>query len=244
MVFMRNFIIAIFLLLPLFLFGQEISFDKDTLYLFIAENNPDASDSLWLKNSGHNELVIDSIISVNQYGYKLNFSNSDTSFFYGLPSEFENDISITPKDSIRIIFSNPDKCPLCKVNPLNGTLTDTVIFRTNSAINATDSIVIIIDEAANIDYKITFPSEIMLFQNYPNPFNPVTKIKFYIPKSEFTSVNIYNSLGQNSVRLIDKFLLAGYYEISFDGSQLPSGIYFYSLKCGSQVITKQMLLLK
>ncbi len=88
------------------------------------------------------------------------------------------------------------------------------------------------------------PSVFSLSQNYPNPFNPVTIIKYQLPISNFVSINLYDVLGNEVVTLVNEEQPAGEYEIEFDGSRLPSGIYFYKLLSGSFVETKKMILLK
>jgi hypothetical protein len=88
-----------------------------------------------------------------------------------------------------------------------------------------------------------------LFQNYPNPFNPSTKIRFSIPFSmgmekQVTSLKIYNVLGLEIAVLLNDYLNYGNYEVFFDGSNYPSGIYFYTLQTGDLVESKKMLLIK
>ena len=93
------------------------------------------------------------------------------------------------------------------------------------------------------------PLNTHLFQNYPNPFNPTTKIKFEIPsnvKREMSNVKliIYDILGKEIQTLVNEQLQPGTYEVTFDGSNLPSGIYFYQLRTGDFVNTKKLILLK
>jgi hypothetical protein len=83
-----------------------------------------------------------------------------------------------------------------------------------------------------------------LEQNFPNPFNPTTKIEYSLPKQSIVSIKIYNMLGQEVRTLMNTEKTAGYYEIEFNAAYLPSGVYFYRLKAGNFIETKQMLLLK
>ena len=91
------------------------------------------------------------------------------------------------------------------------------------------------------------PTIFELAQNYPNPFNPSTTIKFSIPNNvetlRATSLRVYNSLGQQVSELLDKPLTAGNYRITFNVSNLTSGIY-YRLTSGEFVATKKLVLLK
>ncbi len=88
-----------------------------------------------------------------------------------------------------------------------------------------------------------------LYQNYPNPFNPVTKIRFDISqdvKRQTSNVKllIYNILGQVAARYQFTDLKPGSYEIEFDGKNLASGVYFYSLTTGNFTEAKKMLMIK
>ncbi|MFO7446680.1 MAG: sugar-binding protein, partial [Ignavibacteriaceae bacterium] len=83
-----------------------------------------------------------------------------------------------------------------------------------------------------------------LSQNYPNPFNPNTNIQFSIPGSEFVSLKIYNSLGQEVEQLISEEMNAGVYTAVWDASKLASGIYYYQIKAGQFVQTRKLVLLK
>ncbi len=88
------------------------------------------------------------------------------------------------------------------------------------------------------------PQKYMLSQNYPNPFNPETSIKFSIPKAAFTVIKIYDILGREVGKLVDKELGAGTYEVIFDGKSLASGVYFYRIESADFVDVKKMMLVK
>jgi hypothetical protein len=85
-----------------------------------------------------------------------------------------------------------------------------------------------------------------LLQNYPNPFNPATTIKYSIPnEADFVSLKVYNPLGQEVATLVNEEKPSGTYEVKFDGGNLTSGVYFYSLQTNTGFIaTKKLLLLK
>ena len=95
------------------------------------------------------------------------------------------------------------------------------------------------------------PDNFNLYQNYPNPFNPTTKFKFDIPVSSQVTIKIYDILGKQLFS-INEFKNAGSYEVSFDGSDLASGMYFYSLESSDPSTgsgrgfkdTKKMVLIK
>ena len=95
-----------------------------------------------------------------------------------------------------------------------------------------------------ISVSFSKPISYTLGQNFPNPFNPLTRIGFTIPKRSYVEFCVYNSLGENIAVLEDGFKRAGYYHTEFDGSNLPSGIYFYTLSSDNFISTKKMILLK
>lgn len=95
-----------------------------------------------------------------------------------------------------------------------------------------------------VNNNISVADGYKLYNNYPNPFNPVTQIRFSIPKNEFVSLKIYNSLGEEAAELISQNLNQGDYTYSFDASRLTSGAYFYTLKSGDFTETKRMVLVK
>lgn len=91
----------------------------------------------------------------------------------------------------------------------------------------------------------TVPSVFSLGQNYPNPFNPETAIEFTVDKSGFTTLKVFNSLGQEVASLFNGQAAPGQsYKIDFNASRLSSGIYFYQLQQGSNIQTHKMILMK
>ena len=80
-----------------------------------------------------------------------------------------------------------------------------------------------------ITLKVGAPERFELFQNYPNPFNPTTKIEYIVPKGAHVKLEIFSTLGQEVVRLVDGNQEAGYQSIEWDASNIPSGVYFYRL---------------
>ncbi|MEJ2105053.1 MAG: T9SS type A sorting domain-containing protein [Ignavibacteriaceae bacterium] len=100
-----------------------------------------------------------------------------------------------------------------------------------------------------IEATVYSPTIFSLKQNYPNPFNPTTNIKYTIPsnvKGEMSNVSlkVYDILGNEIATLVNEDKPAGTYEIEFDGTNLPSGIYFYKLQADSFVEIKKMTLIK
>ena len=88
------------------------------------------------------------------------------------------------------------------------------------------------------------PTEYSLSQNFPNPFNPNTKIKFGLPENTLANLTVYDVLGRVVKILINRELNAGFYEITFDGRNLSSGVYFYKLFTSKFASVKKLLLIK
>ncbi|MBK8549861.1 MAG: T9SS type A sorting domain-containing protein [Ignavibacteria bacterium] len=84
-----------------------------------------------------------------------------------------------------------------------------------------------------------------LAQNYPNPFNPATIIRYSLPDDRFVDLKVYNMLGKEVSSLVNEKQTAGNYEVTFDGSNLSSGIYYYTMSANGKVLdTKRMILMK
>lgn len=88
------------------------------------------------------------------------------------------------------------------------------------------------------------PDNFSLSQNYPNPFNPATIINYQVPAGSYVTLKVYNILGKEVSTLVNEEKPAGYFQAKLDGTGLASGIYFYTLRAGNFVLTKQCLLVK
>jgi len=103
---------------------------------------------------------------------------------------------------------------------------------------------------SDVEWTNERPTVYNLFQSYPNPFNPSTIIRYSLPFESKLTIKIYNTLGQEVEILKDDILSAGNYEVQFNSSSLPSGVYFYRLSAesldGKQKYSsiKKMILLK
>ncbi len=95
-----------------------------------------------------------------------------------------------------------------------------------------------------IETDLALLHDFSLSQNYPNPFNPITKIIYQIPELSFVAINIYDVLGKEVATLVNEEKPLGNYEVEFNGTGLPSGIYFYRLQAGKFVEAKKMILIK
>jgi hypothetical protein len=98
--------------------------------------------------------------------------------------------------------------------------------------------------ATTVEHAERVPTSFTLSQNYPNPFNPSTEIEFGIPKAGRYSVMVYNVLGQIVRDVVSGEFAAGYHKVTFNASQLASGMYFYQLRGDDVHLVRKMLLVK
>ena len=152
-------------------------------------------------------------------------------------------------NKIRVVLTNLDTAPIDSVFfgsnpfvlPVLNSGTNYLYLSPNSYIDlpmvqpaATDS-----DELLNGN-----PNVFSLSQNYPNPFNPVTVINYSIPENSVINIKVYDILGREVKHLVNEYKPAGNYSVSFDGSNLSSGVYFYKLEAGNFSEIKKMILMK
>jgi hypothetical protein len=90
----------------------------------------------------------------------------------------------------------------------------------------------------------TILAEFRLFQNYPNPFNLITNIRYQLTNNKFVTFKVFDVLGKEIKTLVNERQNAGTYELKFDGSGLPTGLYFYKLECENNISVKKMILMK
>jgi hypothetical protein len=88
------------------------------------------------------------------------------------------------------------------------------------------------------------PSSFDLLQNYPNPFNPVTALKYQLPCESYVTIKLYDQLGKETALLYEGNQQAGYYQLTVDGANLASGIYYCRLSAGDYSKVIKMSLIK
>ena len=181
----------------------------------------------------------DSLLMINE------FYCSDSSF----TTKVSLPISIQPRDSLMVpVIFKPKR---------NGTFNVTFNIRNFSQYQGQSQMiarqVILIGTSGNIsaiNSNKILPNQFALFQNYPNPFNPSTTIRFTLPTNARVSIRLYNTLGQEVVKILNNEQInAGQHETVFNASNFSSGIYFYRLEAKGEdgsayVQTKRMVLVK
>ena len=98
--------------------------------------------------------------------------------------------------------------------------------------------------ALRVHTGVSRPLEYLLEQNYPNPFNPTTQIRFTLAAPAFVTLKIYDVLGEEITTVMNEHKPDGAYSVEWNGSGVPSGVYYYRLSAGNFTSVKKMLLMK
>ena len=121
-------------------------------------------------------------------------------------------------------------------------------LKADDTLLASDHIPVVADfqfkSFTSISASSSVPKSFELQQNYPNPFNPSTVISYQMTVNSFVSLKVFDALGREITVLDDGFRNVGTHTVSFDASNLSSGIYFYRLEVDGQAQNKQMILVK
>ncbi len=183
---------------------------------------------------------------VNNYGFEIERQNQVSSIKNQDKSQSWETIgfveghgnSSSPKEYLFVDTSTPLSASAVALHSLSYRLKQ---IDTDGTFEYSDVVVI----------KMDSPKKFKLIQNYPNPFNPSTVIRYDLPQggagireTKFVTLKVFNSLGQEVATLVNQKQNAGSYEVKFNASSLPSGIYFYSITAGENVSVKKMMLLK
>ncbi|MGD9487778.1 MAG: T9SS type A sorting domain-containing protein [Calditrichaceae bacterium] len=203
----------------------------DSLHVFagyeIGLFNPAGENSMW--ENGHG-------------GRHMNFaSNVDFSMHYTESQLHDYQIN---EDMIEARYWDDQSGTWVKApNQIHDKAMNTLSFSTDEVSNY------IILTGSMLTTSIDNPSagiikDFVLRQNYPNPFNPETTIEFELKSASGVELSVYNILGQKIATLLDKNMNAGLHKLQFDGKNLPSGLYFYRLKAGTQEFIRKMQLIK
>tara|TARA_B100001029_G_C15031451_1_gene437251 strand:- start:258 stop:1589 length:1332 start_codon:yes stop_codon:yes gene_type:complete len=109
------------------------------------------------------------------------------------------------------------------------TIEETIVLNSENEIDVTSS---------------ALPAEFSVSDAYPNPFNPVTALNINLPEEGLVNVNVYNVAGQMVDAVYSNSLIAGTHSISWDASNLPSGVYLIRTEAGKNISTQKVMLLK
>lgn len=96
----------------------------------------------------------------------------------------------------------------------------------------------------SLEDDLNAPKEFSLGQNFPNPFNPSTSIQYNVKEASQVTLKVYDMIGNEVAILVNEVKPAGSYTVSFDASQLSSGVYLYKMTAGNFVQTRKLVLMK
>ncbi len=165
---------------------------------------------------------------------------------------FAYKINLTPDSKEYVINFNQFKQLYGSDSKFDASLIEHVGFIMNTTDNSSNSnfnflvknIAFLNNGVTGVEDQSTLPTKFDLAQNYPNPFNPSTVIEFSVPQQQRVMLNVYNTIGQKVMTLVNGELNPGTHHVTFDATSLPSGIYFYRLIGENVNITKKMILTK
>lgn len=159
-------------------------------------------------------------------------------YFNTDPNDNGNGFDLTADDGIFTIAGKPGG----KINEMDQ-MTVRIGARDKSSTMVVKDVILSIGGATKVEEQNS-SLNFLLKQNYPNPFNPGTFIKFHVPKASFVKLKVYNNLGQHVTTLLNKYQSPGWYSVYWDGSNFPSGIYYYAIQSDSFEKWRKMMLLK
>ena len=94
------------------------------------------------------------------------------------------------------------------------------------------------------EVPVATPATHTVLRNYPNPFNPSTTIRFALNDAGIVNLTVYDVVGRQVANLVNGYRDAGQHDVTFDGSNLASGLYWYRLTANGQTSTAKMILMK
>jgi hypothetical protein len=221
--------------------------------LSCSSTNHVLKETAWRPSLDWNMVAIDgSEINSQQSDYelRLQMSESDESLYsitlevdantevqpIGLASDWQ---VLTHVDGVTKRISMFGLTPV--INPtMRVSNIQTTAFEARAQFNESNWVTI----QETIEQDVLEPQEYLLSQNYPNPFNPVTQIQYNLPEQTHVRLEVFNSLGQKVMELVNTQQLAGSHTASFDATELSSGVYLYKITTPSFSQTKKMLLVK
>jgi aminopeptidase N len=192
-------------------------------------NHPAYQNKVFIEDLGNNSWDV---------GF-LAYQNLSNKVFFKMPVE------------LKVFFAEGGDTLIRVMNEVNNQLfrfnfdrqPSFVVFDPDNNIVIKTASLTLIDPVTSSDEPFS-PAEYSLDQNFPNPFNPVTNIKFETAENSNVTLTVYNLLGETVAVLINRQMNAGKYEIAFDASGIPSGIYIYKLDAGKYSSTRKMVLMK
>lgn len=207
----------------------SVSLNPDSSYLFVKSDNKGKQESWSIQKRSSDEMFLSVNTTNGQLflsSYDSVFSSANQGITFELLSLFDSKIKGLYKKPGSDILYVLTKNELLEVNTLT---LETFSLKKLPVSN---------------EQPRETPSSITLHQNYPNPFNPTTIISFELDKPSKVTLTVFDALGRTLSILINEQRSTGIHKISYDASNLSSGIYFYRLEAGEFSQTKRLTLIK
>ena len=200
--------------------------------ILVSAQDPSTTNFVWGSSGSGNSIKymfkIKKLGAGAEYTYTSNSTGLDT--IISLRKSF--------LDSLGVILGYTGDSVRCSWRAASTNGLDTVLSSGSHLLTLKRSTIGITQISSNI------PGSYLLYNNYPNPFNPGTIINFDVPQKSNLRIKIYNAIGEVVSVLADRNFDPGKYSVNFDGSNLASGIYFYSLEGENLMQVKRMVLVK
>ncbi len=223
--------------------GGTFSFGAGLEDIYIVKLASDGSLQ-WSKTiGGSNYDEAHSIIQTTDGGYAI--AGYTSSFGTGT-----GDMYIVKLDANGNACGNSSSPP--SISGTGGTLgtTNPIVTSPNSNVSSPASVTTSGGTVTNIcvtgiePIQSEIPKSFNLFQNYPNPFNPTTNIGFRIADYRLVNLTVFDALGREVAVIVNENLKPGVYEVTWNATNKPSGVYFYKLETGNYTDIKKMILIK
>ncbi len=207
--------------------SEFYSVPRDIIVNGSAEN-PSGISSITLPADSTIEVSIETVFSYDLEPFSFEFSNDDK-------------LTISSKPDKPFVFN-------FSADGIDGDVIEVTVTDTaQKSLNLQKILMVTFTKPTSVSNEIEdieIPNMFSLSQNYPNPFNPSTTIKFGLPEAAVVQLEIFNLLGQKVQTVLSDRKSAGFHTISFDASNLSSGMYIYRIQAGDFVQIKRMTLIK
>jgi hypothetical protein len=193
-------------------------------------------NSVVVPNSNDVRATWGTLTETNNFGFYVQQSSDNQNSFTDVPNSFVpgHGTTLVPQNYEWLHANVPPGSYYYRIRQID--LDGTVSY--------TDAIAVIVDVISGVNDHVV-PAAFALSQNYPNPFNPSTRIQFTVESRGYTTLTVFNLIGEELATLYSDYAEPGrVYSLDFDASNLSNGVYLYKLVNNSKSSLRKMVLLK